>query len=166
MSPMRCTGCTGKAAIPSTTDAAGCAVRDSNRTEPALLLPEDWDIEENRGFSYLLVEQVDLSAAGADEVLVIFHGLNEGSYARMLPWALSFALRLGGLQSYFDAVDLVARIEAGDHASRGAGARVRFLGYSAGGYLALVLLLAVGNPADRFVHEVSAFLFPGRPNPA
>ncbi len=153
-----------------------------------LLLPEDRDIVENRDFNYAMVEPVDLPADGADEVLVIFHGLNEGSFSRMLPWACSFALRLripvilfplsfhvgrrskiwntqdqtriaahrasmsdngraspfngrisdrlcrsperyylGGLQSYFDAVDLAARIEAGDHEGCRAGARVRFL---------------------------------------
>lgn len=187
-----------------------------------LLLPEDRDIEENRGFSYLMVEPVDLPAAGAGEVLVIFHGLNEGSYARMLPWAGSFALRLGipvilfplsfhvgrrsdlwsvqeqtriaarraamtgngrtspfngriserldlaperyclgGLQSCFDALDLVARIEGGDHASCRAGARVRFLGYSAGGYLALVLLLA--DPFGRFSNARAALFASGAP---
>ena len=187
-----------------------------------LLLPEDGDIEENRGFSYLMVEPVDLPAAGAGEVLVIFHGLNEGSYARMLPWAGSFAQRLGipvilfplsfhvgrrsdlwsvqeqtriaarradltgngrispfngriserlgraperyclgGLQSCFDAADLVARIEGGDHASCRAGARVRFLGYSAGGYLALVLLLA--DPFGRFSDARAALFASGAP---
>ena len=187
-----------------------------------LLLPEDRDIAENRAFSYLMVEPVDLPAAGAGEVLVIFHGLNEGSYARMLPWAASFALRLGipvilfplsfhvgrrsdlwsvqeqtriaarraamtgngrtspfngriserlgraperyclgGLQSCFDAADLVARIEGGDHASCRAGARVRFLGYSAGGYLALVLLLA--DPFGRFSDARAALFASGAP---
>lgn len=187
-----------------------------------LLLPEDRDIAENRGFNYLMVEPVDLPAGGGDEVLVIFHGLNEGSYARMLPWACSFALRLdipvilfplsfhvgrrsdlwrtqdqtriaahraamdgngrtspfngriserlcrsperyllGGLQSYFDAVDLAARIEAGDHVSCRAGARPRFLGYSAGGYLALVLLLA--DPGGRFSDSRAALFASGAP---
>ena len=187
-----------------------------------LLRPEDRDIEENRGFHYLMVEPVDLPAAGAGEVLVIFHGLNEGSYARMLPWAGSFVLRLGipvilfplsfhvgrrsdlwsvqeqtriaagraamtgngrtspfngriserlgraperyllgGLQSCFDAADLVARIEGGDHASCRAGARVRFLGYSAGGYLALVLLLA--DPFGRFSGARAALFASGAP---
>lgn len=187
-----------------------------------LLLPEDRDIEENRGFSYLMVEPVDLPAAGSGEVLVIFHGLNEGSYARMLPWASSFALRLGipvilfplsfhvgrrsdrwsvqaqtriaarraamtgngrtspfngriserlnlaperyslgGLQSCYDAADLVARIEAGEHVSCRAGARVRFLGYSAGGYLALVLLLA--DPIGRFSNARAALFASGAP---
>lgn len=187
-----------------------------------LLLPEDRTIAENRGFNYLMVEPVDLPPAGAGEALVIFHGLNEGSYARMLPWAGSFALRLGipvilfplsfhvgrrsdlwsvqeqtriaahraamagngrtspfngriserldraperyclgGLQSCFDAADLVARIEAGDHASCGAGARARFLGYSAGGYLALVLLLA--DPFGRFSDARAALFASGAP---
>lgn len=187
-----------------------------------LLLPEDRGIAENLGFSYLMVEPVDLPAEGAGEVLVVFHGLNEGSYARMLPWACSFALRLGipvilfplsfhvgrrsdlwrtpdqtriaahraalpgngrtspfngriserlcrsperyllgGLQSYLDAVDLAARIETGDHVSCRAGARPRFLGYSAGGYLALVLLLA--DPGGRFSDSRAALFASGAP---
>ncbi len=187
-----------------------------------LLLPEDRDCEENRVFNYLVVEPVDLPAGGADEVLVVFHGLNEGSYARMLPWAGSFALRLGipvilfplsfhvgrrsdlwsnqaqtriagrraaldgngraspfngriserlgqaperyllgGLQSYFDAVDLADRIVAGGHVGCRAGAGVRFLGYSAGGYLALTLLLA--DPGDRFSDARAALFASGAP---
>ena len=187
-----------------------------------LLLPEDRAVAENRGFNYLMVEPVDLPAAGAGEALVIFHGLNEGSYARMLPWAGSFALRLGipvilfplsfhvgrrsdlwsvqeqtriaarraamagngrtspfngrisdrldraperyclgGLQTCFDAADLVARIEGGDHASCRTGARVRFLGYSAGGYLALVLLLA--DPGGRLSDARAALFASGAP---
>ena len=187
-----------------------------------LLLPEDRDVAENRAFDYLVVEPVGLPAEGADEVLVIFHGLNEGSYARMLPWAASFALRLGipvilfplsfhvgrrsdlwstreqgriaghraalagngrtspfngriserlseaperyvlgGLQSCFDAVDLADRIGAGGHAGCRAGANVRFLGYSAGGYLALVLLLA--DPGGRFSDGRAALFASGAP---
>ena len=187
-----------------------------------LLLPEDRDVAENRGFNYLVVEPVGLPAGGAGEVLVIFHGLNEGSYARMLPWAASFALRLGipvilfplsfhvgrrsnlwslqdqtriashraalaangraspfngrisdrlsqaperyvlgGLQSYFDAVDLADRIQAGGHEGCRAGASVRFLGYSAGGYLALILLL--DDPGGRFSNGRAALFASGAP---
>ena len=68
---------------------------------------------------------------------------------------------LGGLQSCFDAADLVARIEGGEHASCRAGARVRFLGYSAGGYLALVLLLA--DPFGRFSDARAALFASGAP---
>lgn len=187
-----------------------------------LLLPEDRDVVENRGFNYLMVEPVDLPAGSADEVLVIFHGLNEGSYARMLPWAGSFALRLGipvilfplsfhvgrrsdlwstryqgriaahraaldgngraspfngrisdrlsqaperyvlgGLQSCFDAVDLADRIAAGGHEACRAGASIRYLGYSAGGYLALVLLLA--DPGGRYSAARAALFASGAP---
>ena len=187
-----------------------------------LLLPEDRGIAENLGFNYLMVEPVDLPAEGADEVLVIFHGLNEGSYGRMLPWACSFALRLripvilfplsfhvgrrsdlwrtpeqtriaaqrapmagngrtspfngriserlsqaperymlGGLQSYLDAVDLADRIDAGGHEGCRAGAGVRFLGYSAGGYLALILMLA--DPDGRFSDSRAALFASGAP---
>ncbi len=187
-----------------------------------LLLPDDREIVENLGFNYLMVEPVDLPTEGADDVLVIFHGLNEGSYGRMLPWACSFALRLripvilfplsfhvgrrsglwrtpeqtriaaqraamagngrtspfngriserlgqaperymlGGLQSYFDAVDLADRIDAGGHEGCRAGAGVRFLGYSVGGYLALTLLLA--DPGGRFSDSRAALFASGAP---
>ena len=59
-----------------------------------LLLPEDRNIVENRRFNYLIVEPVNLPTGGGSEVLVIFHGLNESSYARMLPWACSFSHQL------------------------------------------------------------------------
>ena len=202
-----------------TVDDGRCRLRsqgfDSRWT--GLLLPEDRGIVENRSFNYLMVEPVDLPAEGGDEVLVILHGLNEGSYARLLPWACSFALQLhipvilfplsfhvgrrsniwnaqdqsriaahraampdngraspfngrisdrlsqsperyhlGGLQTYFDAVDLKTRIDRGDHEGCRAGARVHFLGYSAGGYLALVLLLS--DPHGRF-HDSRVALF-------
>ena len=78
-----------------TVDDGRCRLRrqgfDSRWT--GLLLPEDRGIVENRSFNYLMVEPVDLPAEGGDEVLVILHGLNEGSYARLLPWSCSFALQ-------------------------------------------------------------------------
>tara|TARA_B100001750_G_C15481716_1_gene585827 strand:+ start:210 stop:1370 length:1161 start_codon:yes stop_codon:yes gene_type:complete len=168
-----------------------------------LLLPEDRGIIENRCFNYLIVEPTALPAEGSHDVLVILHGLNEGSYGRMLPWACSFAHQLnipvilfplafhvdrrsdiwntrdqgrifahrldipgnsmassfnariserlfqaperyylGGLQSYLDVLDLMTKIRSGGHESCRTGTRVHFLGYSAGGYLALILLLS------------------------
>ena len=59
-----------------------------------LLLPEDRGIIENRCFNYLIVEPTALPPEGSHDVLVILHGLNEGSYGRMLPWACSFAHQL------------------------------------------------------------------------
>jgi hypothetical protein len=47
----------------------------------------------------------------------------------------------GGLQSYGDVVDLVREIRAGRHPHVDPEARVDLVGYSAGGYLALALLL-------------------------
>lgn len=48
----------------------------------------------------------------------------------------------GGLQTYRDVVDLVRRVRSGSHPQIDPGARVDLVGYSAGGYLALALLLA------------------------
>lgn len=47
----------------------------------------------------------------------------------------------GGLQSYFDVVDLVRQIRANEHAHIAPDAQIDLLGYSAGGYLSLGLLL-------------------------
>ena len=48
----------------------------------------------------------------------------------------------GGLQSYGDVVDLVKQIRAGEHAHIDPQAQIDLLGYSAGGYLSLGLMLA------------------------
>lgn len=48
----------------------------------------------------------------------------------------------GGLQSYGDVVDLVRQIRAGEHPSVDPAAQLDLLGYSAGGYLSLGLMLA------------------------
>jgi hypothetical protein len=48
----------------------------------------------------------------------------------------------GGLQSYGDVVDLVRQIRAGQHPYVDKDAQIDLLGYSAGGYLALGLMLA------------------------
>ena len=48
----------------------------------------------------------------------------------------------GGLQSYGDVVDLVRQIRAGEHPCVDPAAQVDLLGYSAGGYLSLGLMLA------------------------
>lgn len=48
----------------------------------------------------------------------------------------------GGLQSYGDVVDLVRQIRAGEHPYVDPEAQIDLLGYSAGGYLSLGLMLA------------------------
>jgi pimeloyl-ACP methyl ester carboxylesterase len=57
----------------------------------------------------------------------------------------------GGLQSYGDVVDLVKQVRAGEHPLVDATAQVDLVGYSAGGYLALGLMLA--NPEGLFTHS-------------
>lgn len=173
------------------------------------LLPEDRLVEENTRFSYLMIEPVMPSRDGFDEVLALMHGLNEGSPAKLFPWAYNLAARLqmpvlifpmafhmgrrsaawgftpqvrvsnersgisgnrksspfnaliseriaaaperftrGGLQSYYDLIHLHDRIHAGEHPGCRPGARMNFLGYSAGGYLSLILMLA--DPEGKF----------------
>jgi len=187
-----------------------------------LLLPEDRALTENLQFSYLMMEPLGLPARGANRLLIILHGLNEGSFARTMPWAYNFALRLnmpviffplafhmerrsslwnisnqtrisaqraklpgnsktspfngllserlnrlperyyrGGLQSYFDMLDLKNRIDSGMHLGCQPGARAHFLGYSAGGYLALNLLLS--DPETRFAESRAALFSSGAP---
>ena len=58
-------------------------------------------------------------------------------------------------------MDLADRIQAGGHEGCKAGASVRFLGYSAGGYLALILLLA--DPCDRLSSGRAALFSSGAP---
>ncbi|MBM3263786.1 MAG: hypothetical protein FJY97_10240 [candidate division Zixibacteria bacterium] len=188
-----------------------CRVRtlrfESRWTE--FLLPDDRAIPENRSFPYVMIEPLDLAPEGSEDVLAVTHGLNEGSPAKLFPWAynLCLALRMpalifpmafhvgrrsadwgfsaqarlvsessalpgnfktspfnarislrlaqaperffgGGLQSFYDTLDLRDRIASGFHPGRRPGARMHFLGYSAGGYLALTLLMA--DPEQRF----------------
>ncbi|MBI4553356.1 MAG: hypothetical protein HY710_13920 [Candidatus Latescibacteria bacterium] len=173
------------------------------------LRPEDRDIEENRRFTYVMVEPAASTPRAYADILLIFHGLNEGSYAKLVPWAYNLAclaempvlifpmafhinrrsnawgfsnqLRLynlrrrtpdihkvspfnatiserfaqapdrlfrGGLQTYYDVLTLCDHIRSGSHPGCRPGARPHCLGYSAGGYLALVLMLA--DPGGRF----------------
>ena len=178
----------------------------------AFLHPEDRTIEENRRFTYLMVEPVVLDVDGFDDVLLLTHGLNEGSYAKLFPWAYNLAsclrmpvlifpmafhinrrssvwgftpqvhlandrgqitenrktspfnarisMRISeapdrftreGLQSYYDVIRLCDRVQAGEHPGCRPGAKFHFLGYSAGGYLSLNLMLA--NPGGRFTES-------------
>lgn len=172
------------------------------------LKPEDRDFEENGRFTYLMVERVTPVPRAYDDILIIFHGLNETSYSKLFPWAYNVACRAempvlifpiafhinrrskawsfsnqarlytvrsqangnrksspfnariserlalspdrlvrGGLQTYYDVIALCDAIRSGCHPGCRPGARPHFLGYSAGGYLALVLMLA--DPGGR-----------------
>jgi pimeloyl-ACP methyl ester carboxylesterase len=53
-----------------------------------------------------------------------------------------------GVQTYLDLTDLAREIRAGRHPHFAADARVDFLGYSAGGYISLMLLME--NPEELF----------------
>lgn len=165
--------------------------------------PADAEIGENLRFRYPLLR--DAAPAGAAErcrqLVVFFHGLNERSFTKYVPWAyqlwrstgaavalypLAFHIRRvsplwgarlkafqdarralagnenvhafnavisdrlghhperffwGGLQSYREVVDLVRRIRAGAHPHVDPAAQIDLVGFSAGGYLALALLL-------------------------
>lgn len=192
-------------------DDGWCRVRTMSFTSrwSGFLWPTDGDIEENRIFNYLMMEPVEPSGEARSDILVITHGLNEGSYAKLFPWAYNLVLQLhmpvlifpmafhitrrsgdwgfspqgrlantrsvikdnyktspfnaqisarlsraperfylGGLQSYYDVIDLTDQIRAGAHPGCRPDTRVHFLGYSAGGYLAMNLLLS--NPEGRF----------------
>lgn len=168
-----------------------------------VLVEEDRGIAANTSFhAPLLTPDRD---GPWDEVVVLFHGLNEGTEAKLLPWAANLARRgmpalvfpssfhlarrppafleargdafaarravegnarsspynallskrmaerpdrfvRGTMQTYRDVVDLARGLRDGAHptlSSRFArGARVSFLAYSIGGYLAKVALLA------------------------
>ena len=178
----------------------------------AFLHPDDRTIEENRRFTYLMVEPAVSDGDGFDDVLLLTHGLNEGSYAKLFPWAYNLATYLRmpvlifpmafhinrrsslwgfnpqvnlandrsqipenrktspfnarismriseapdrftreGLQSYYDVIRLCDSIQAGEHPGCRPGAKLHFLGYSAGGYLSMTLMLA--NPGGRFAES-------------
>jgi hypothetical protein len=207
---------TGKGAV---VDDGRCRVRTLPFTSrwSEFLWSTDGEIEENRIFTYLMMEPIDSSSEGSSDILVLTHGLNEGSYAKLFPWVYNLVLQLrrpvlifpmsfhitrrsddwgfstqgrlaharatvkgnektspfnaqisdrlskaperfylGGLQSYYDVIDLADQVRTGTHPGCRPGARIDFLGYSAGGYLAMNLLLA--NPDGRF-SESRATLF-------
>jgi len=59
----------------------------------APLAGPDATISENRRFTYPLVVRAGLRSARS--VILLFHGLNEKSWAKYLPWAKELALRTG-----------------------------------------------------------------------
>lgn len=179
-----------------------------------LLVEEDRAFTENESFHAALC--VPEHGAPFRELCVLFHGLNEGTEAKLLPWAVNLARRgtpalifpsslhlsrrpssflsargdafaerrvvannarvspynamlsqrmatrpdrflRGALQTYRDVVDVARALERGTFADPFAkGARMSFLGYSIGGYLAQLALLA--NPEGLF-SESRALLF-------
>lgn len=167
------------------------------------LRSEDAAVSENRTFTYLMVEPDSRSTQTWQNVLILTHGLNEGSYSKLFLWAYNLANQLnypilifpiafhidrrsnlwdypaqarlvntrnqvpgnlrvspfnarisqriaeaperflrGGLQSYFDVADLCDEISSGRHPKFKPTTTPHFLGYSAGGYLALTLMLS------------------------
>lgn len=179
-----------------------------------LLVEEDRALAENASFTAALFLPEHGSAF--HELCVYFHGLNEGTEAKLFPWAANLARRgtpalifpssfhlarrpssflsargdafaarrlvdanarvspynatlsqrmasrpdrflRGALQTYRDVVDVARDLERGTFFPAFAkGARMDFLGYSIGGYLAQLALLA--NP-DGLFSESRALLF-------
>lgn len=182
-----------------------------------MLLDEDQSIAENATFTAPLF--LPDGAAGFERLTVLFHGLNEGTEAKLFPWAVNLARRRtpalifpssfhlarrpqrflieradafasrrdvpgnersspynatlsrrmaaqperflrGTMQTWRDVVDLARGLRDGGHPlPEGAfapGARLDFLGYSIGGYLAELALLA--NPEGLFA-DSRAVLF-------
>ncbi len=191
-----------------------CTEHDAHfPAEPAEPLPVDAEIRENLEFRYpLLREAGPVTRRG--RVTIVFHGLNERSYGKYMPWAYhlwkrsgapvilfpmafhinrvpsdwfrlvpeSLARRKmvdgndlvhrfnalmserletrperffwGALQSFWDAVDLARQIRAGAHPHFTSDARIDFLGYSAGGFVALALML--DDPEGLFTNSRAA----------
>ncbi len=63
------------------------------QTYPEKLKHDDIDIGENRNFSYVLFRNAD--SVRAREVIFLFHGLNEHSWHKYLPWAEKLVLLTG-----------------------------------------------------------------------
>ena len=165
--------------------------------------PSDQTIGENIHFRYpLVVHHAPRHLRGQqNRVLILFHGLNERSFTKYVPWAYqiwqhtgipvvlfpltfhinrvlpawgltqqeSYARRAaipdnenahhfnavisdrigthperffwGAEQSYWDIVDLARTIRRGHHPHFAEGTRIDLLGFSAGGYIPLALLL-------------------------
>ena len=181
----------------------------------SFLESEDAAISANRTFTYLMVAPESRGTQTWKNVLILTHGLNEGSYTKLFLWAYNLAHQLnypvlifpisfhmdrrsdlwdypaqaqlvnirnrvsgnlrvspfnarisqriaqapqrflrGGLQSYFDVLDLCDVISSGRHPKFESATTPHFLGYSAGGYLALTLLL---SRSDK-MHSLSRYI--------
>ncbi len=183
--------------------------------EPADPLPVDAEVPENLRFRYPLLRGSD-AVRRYDRVTILFHGLNERSYGKYVPWAFHVWKRTGApvilfpmafhinrvpsdwfrlvpesvahrkavegndlvhrfnaimserlesrperffwgaLQTFWDVVDLVRQIRAGDHPHVAPGARIDLLGYSAGGFVALALML---DDTEQLFSDSRAALF-------
>jgi hypothetical protein len=62
-----------------------CKDQPMYQNYPAILKHHDSDIEENKNFKYLLFKKSGIRKA--DEIILLFHGLNEKSWHKYLPWA-------------------------------------------------------------------------------
>lgn len=190
---------------------------------PATAESSDQTIGENILFRYPLLREHTPGQKHQKHtrVLILFHGLNERSFAKYIPWAYrfwqetrvpvlmfpmtfhinrvlpawgaeqkgSYAGRVqlpanenshrfnaiiserlsahperfywGAEQTYWDLVDLVRAVRSGHHPHFVAGARIDMLGFSAGGYVPLLLMLH--NPEDLFGDSRSVIFASGAP---
>jgi hypothetical protein len=67
--------------------------RDRMQLYPETLKHGDIDIQENKDFTYLLFKKAN--PARSNEVIFLFHGLNEHSWHKYLPWAETLVSRTG-----------------------------------------------------------------------
>ena len=102
-------------------------------------------------------------AASNSETYLRRHGLADNECSHRFNATISDRLEKrperffwAGVQTYLDLTDLAREIRAGGHAHFVPDARVDFLGYSAGGYLSLMLLME--NPEELF-SESRAVIF-------
>lgn len=68
-------------------------IRDRMQPYPKTLKHGDIDIQENKEFTYALFKKAE--PARSDEVIFLFHGLNERSWDKYLPWAKTLVERTG-----------------------------------------------------------------------
>jgi Family of unknown function (DUF6051) len=184
---------------------------------------DDSKIKENIHFSYPILRRVKKNDPKIKKAIILFHGLNEKSWDKYLPWAHKLVSSTGkavimfpmafhmnraprewvdprlmraasqakskmfpntvnsslanaaintrlqflpqrflwsGLQSYFDILQLIRQIQAGEHPYIHENAKIDFFAYSIGSFLAEILLMS--NPDDLFRHS-RLFNFCGGP---
>lgn len=66
---------------------------DTMQPYPKILKHGDIDIQENKEFTYALFKKAE--PARSEEVIFLFHGLNEHSWYKYLPWAKTLVERTG-----------------------------------------------------------------------